>query len=104
MKGNERPIDIPLYSNLLIRGRMAWQATTGYNRRSRIETQIGCWKSIIGPKLKARRFSRQITEIPLVRNKGRIPSPGPMCATTLLVARFSFCVGFVWRAWGNGQG
>ena len=44
-------------------GRMAWQAATGYNPRSRIETQIGRWKSVIGPKLKSRSFSRQITEI-----------------------------------------
>ena len=44
-------------------GRMAWQAATGYNQRSRIETQIGRWKSVIGPKLKSRSFSRQITEI-----------------------------------------
>ena len=36
---------------------------TGYNQRSRIETQIGRWKSVIGPKLKSRSFSRQITEI-----------------------------------------
>ena len=44
-------------------GRMAWQVPTGYNQRSRIETQIGRWKSVIGPKLKSRSFSRQITEI-----------------------------------------
>ena len=42
-------------------GRMAWQVATGYNQRSRIETQIGRWKSVI--KLKSRSFSRQITEI-----------------------------------------
>ena len=75
-------------------GRMAWQAATGYNQRSRIETQIGRWKSVIGPKLKSRSFSRQITEITvgqkvlntrtacvrthrltLPLGKGRIPSP-----------------------------
>ena len=39
-------------------GRMAWQAATGYNRRSRIETQIGRWKSVIGPRLQSRSFSR----------------------------------------------
>ena len=44
-------------------GRMAWQAATGYNQRSRIETQIGRWKSVIGPRLRSRSFSRQITEI-----------------------------------------
>ena len=44
-------------------GRMAWQAATWYNQRSRIETQIGRWKSVIGPRLRSRSFSRQITEI-----------------------------------------
>ena len=47
--------------------RMAWQTATGYNQRSRIETQMGRWKSVIGPKLKSRSFSRQITEIQLGR-------------------------------------
>ena len=31
-------------------GRMAWQAATGYNQRSRIETQIGRWKSCDRPQ------------------------------------------------------
>ena len=48
-------------------GRMAWQTATGYNQRSRIETQMGRWKSVIGPKFKCRSFSRQITEIQLGR-------------------------------------
>ena len=43
-------------------GRMAWQKTSGYNRRSRIETQMGRWKIAIGPKLKARTFENQKTE------------------------------------------
>jgi len=43
-------------------GRMAWQASSGYNQRSRIETQIGRWKAVIGPKLKARSFENQKTE------------------------------------------
>ena len=45
-------------------GCMAWQTATGYNQRSRIETQMGRWKSVIGPKLKFRSFSRQITALP----------------------------------------
>jgi len=44
------------------RGRMAWQVSSGYNQRSRIETQMGRWKAVIGPKLKARRFENQQTE------------------------------------------
>ena len=46
-------------------GRMAWHAATGYNQRSRIETQIGRWKGVIGRRLQSRSFSRQITEIPV---------------------------------------
>ena len=34
-------------------------------QRSRIETQIGRWKSVVGPRLRSRSFSRQITEIQL---------------------------------------
>ena len=44
---------------------MAWQVATGYNQRSRVETQIGRWKSVIGTKLKALSFPMQITEIKL---------------------------------------
>ncbi|MFW8609919.1 hypothetical protein [Rhizobium beringeri] len=42
--------------------RMAWQKSTGYNKRSRAETQMGRWKAVIGPKLKARHFDNQKTE------------------------------------------
>ena len=44
-------------------GRMAWQVATGYNQRSRIETQIGRWKGVIARRLQSRSLSRQITEI-----------------------------------------
>jgi hypothetical protein len=43
-------------------GRMAWQQSSGYNQRSRIETHIGRWKAFIGHKLKARSFENQKTE------------------------------------------
>ena len=43
-------------------GRIAWQKTSGYNQRSRGETQMGRWKAVIGPKLKARTFENQKTE------------------------------------------
>ncbi|WP_079212877.1 IS5 family transposase [Brucella pituitosa] len=43
-------------------GRLAWQKATGYNQRSRGETQMGRWKTVIGPKLKARDFDNQKTE------------------------------------------
>jgi len=41
---------------------MAWQKSSGYNLRSRGETQMGRWKTVIGPKLKARTFENQNTE------------------------------------------
>ena len=43
-----------------------WSAprrTSRGGQRSRIETQIGRWKSVIGPRLQSRSFSRQFTEI-----------------------------------------
>ena len=42
----------------------AWPGNlaVAYNQRSRIETQMGRWKAIIGPKLKARCFENQQTE------------------------------------------
>lgn len=43
-------------------GWMAWQKSTGYNQRSRVETQMGRWKAVIGPKLRARNFDTQMTE------------------------------------------
>jgi transposase len=36
------------------KGRMAWQKATGYGRRSLVETAVGRYKAIIGPKLRAR--------------------------------------------------
>ncbi|MCM2294675.1 IS5 family transposase [Allorhizobium sp. BGMRC 0089] len=45
------------------KGRIAWQKSTGYNQRSRIETQMGRWKTVIGQKLRARAFPNQKTEV-----------------------------------------
>lgn len=44
------------------KGRMAWQKSTGYNKRSRAETQMGRWKAVIGPKLKARHSIRRLKQ------------------------------------------
>jgi len=41
---------------------MVWQSSSGYSQRSRIETQMGRWNAVIGPKLKARSFENQQTE------------------------------------------
>ena len=45
------------------RGRMGWQVSSGYNQRSRIEAQIGRWKMLIGPKMRARKFENRKTEV-----------------------------------------
>ena len=44
------------------KGRLAWQVSSGYNHRSRGEAQMGRWKMVIGPKLKAWNFPNQKTE------------------------------------------
>jgi hypothetical protein len=43
-------------------GRMAWQKSSSYNQRSRIETQMSRWKAVVGHKLKERSFENQRTE------------------------------------------
>ena len=40
-----------------------WHGGSGYNQRSRIETQMGRWKAVVGHKLKARSFESQKTEV-----------------------------------------
>jgi hypothetical protein len=61
-------------------GRMAWQKTSGYNQRSRGETQMGRWKAVIGPKLKARTFENQKTEAKIgVRVLNRMTGLGRPC-------------------------
>jgi transposase len=44
------------------RGRLAWQVATNYGRRSLIETTMGRYKALIGPRLRARGFDAQQTE------------------------------------------
>jgi hypothetical protein len=50
------------------------------NQRSRIETQMGRWKAVIGPKLKARNFTGQKTEANIgVRVLNRMTALGRPC-------------------------
>jgi len=44
------------------RGRLTWQAATGYGQRSLVETTMGRYKALIGPRLRARGFAAQQTE------------------------------------------
>jgi hypothetical protein len=41
------------------RGRLVWQATTGYGQRAPIETTMGRYEALIGPRLRARGFAAQ---------------------------------------------
>ena len=43
-------------------GRMAWQKSTGHNRRARVETLMVRWKSVIGERLRSRILDNQRTE------------------------------------------
>jgi hypothetical protein len=43
-------------------GRLAWQVSTGYGQRSLVETTMGRYKALIGPRLRARGFAAQQTE------------------------------------------
>ena len=43
-------------------GRLGWQAVTGYGQRALVETTMGRYKSLIGPRLRARGFEAQKTE------------------------------------------
>ncbi len=43
-------------------GRLKWQTSTGYGKRALIETAIGRYKGVIGPRLHARSFRAQQTE------------------------------------------
>jgi len=53
------------------------QKSTGYNKRSRAETQMGRWKAVIGPKVKARHFDNEKTEAKIgVRVLNRITELG----------------------------
>jgi hypothetical protein len=45
-----------------IDGRLKWQASTGYGKRALVETAMGRYKGIIGPRLRARSFLAQQTE------------------------------------------
>ncbi|CDZ61970.1 Putative insertion sequence transposase protein [Neorhizobium galegae bv. orientalis] len=43
-------------------GRLRWQAVTGYGKRALVETTMGRYTGIIGPRLRARSFAAQQTE------------------------------------------
>ena len=44
-------------------GRMKWQKTSGYNRRSKVEAAIGRYKRVIGDALRSREDARRVCEV-----------------------------------------
>jgi hypothetical protein len=49
-------------ASIQIDGRLKWQNCTGYGKRALIETAIGRYKGVMGPRLRARSFRAQQTE------------------------------------------
>lgn len=45
-----------------IDSRHKWQAATGYGKRALVETTMGRYKGVIGPRLRARSFLAQQNE------------------------------------------
>jgi IS5 family transposase len=43
-------------------GRLKWQIGTGYGKRALVETAMGRYKSVVGPRMRARSFIAQQTE------------------------------------------
>jgi hypothetical protein len=43
-------------------GQLKWQTSTGYGKRALVETAMGRYKGLIGPRLPARSFLAQQTE------------------------------------------
>jgi hypothetical protein len=44
-------------------GRMHWQKTSGYNRRSKVEAAISRYKRVIGEALRSRENARRLCEV-----------------------------------------
>jgi hypothetical protein len=58
-------------------GRLAWQAWIGYGQRSLVETTMGRYKTLIGPRLRARGPAAQQTEAAIrVAVLNRMPVAG----------------------------
>jgi hypothetical protein len=48
--------------SITVRGRLCWQEETDYGQRALVETAMGRYKAIIGPRLRARSCSGQQAE------------------------------------------
>jgi len=58
-------------------GRMNWQKSSGYNKRSKVEASIGRYKRVIGDALKSRHDDRRTTEVAIaVKSLNRMNERG----------------------------
>jgi len=62
-------------------GRMNWQKTSGYNRRSKVEAAISRYKRVIGEALRSREDARRVCEVKIaVKVLNRMMELGrPLC-------------------------
>jgi hypothetical protein len=60
---NERDTAIQRIGELGSEGRMLWKKEIGYHRRSRVETAIFRYKTLLGDRLMARKECTQATEV-----------------------------------------
>ena len=59
-------------------GRMNWQKTSGYNRRSKVEAAIGRYKRVIGDVLRSHEDARRLCEVKIaVKVLNRMLALGP---------------------------
>jgi transposase len=59
MNASRRDIHVHTVASL---GRLGWQEVTGYGRRALVETTMGRYKALIGPRLRARNDAGRRTE------------------------------------------
>jgi PAS domain-containing protein len=62
-------------------GRMNWQKASGFNRRSKVEAAISCYKRVIGDALRSREDARRVCEVKIaVKGLNRMLELGrPIC-------------------------
>lgn len=67
------------------KGRLAWQAAMGYGKRALVETMMACYKTLIGPRLRARGFCGAAERSDHRRGGTEPPAVGgtaPFCSQT----------------------
>jgi len=62
MQGTTRRSATKHIASIAAHGRLGWQKESGYGRRALVETAMGRYKAIIGPRLRAVSLSGQRAE------------------------------------------